>query len=191
MFEIDLTKRYGILISGGLDSAILLALLLKQQPAINIQPYTIPKHDGSSLYVNTIITHLNNKYNTNLAQTIYVGDPDVHHRQQSTTAIVEIFNQYPVDVLFNALNKIPLELKDLPGAPQRTSRSDDPKIALPFADMLKTEILQLMYNNDLEDLVELTHSCTERQMTRCRQCWQCTERAWAFAQLNRLDKGTF
>ena len=191
MFEIDLTKKYGILISGGLDSAVLLALLLKHYPTINIQPFTIPKHDGASLYVNNIIAHLNEKFKTNLSKTIYVGDPDAHHRQQSTTAVIEIFNKHPVDILFNALNKNPPELNDLPGAPQRTTKSDTHMIVLPFVDMLKTEILQLMYNNNLEDLIELTHSCTERQMTRCHQCWQCTERAWAFAQLNKLDKGTF
>lgn len=191
MFEIDLTKKYGILISGGLDSAVLLALILKQYPTVQMQPFTIPKHDGASLYVNNIIAHLNEKFKTSLPKTIYVGNPDAHHRQQSATAVVEIFNKYPVDILFNALNKNPPELNSLPGAPQRTTKSDNPKIVLPFVNMLKTDILQLMYDNNLEDLIEITHSCTERQMTRCSQCWQCTERAWAFSQLNKLDKGTF
>ena len=191
MFDIDLTKKYGIMLSGGLDSAVLLGLILKHYPKINIIPFTIPKHDGAKLYASDIVSHLNSKYGTTVPSPIYVGDPNVYHRQQSTTAVIEIFNKHFPDFLFNALNRIPDELANLNGAPQRDKESANPKIILPFAHMLKTEILELMYANDLEDLVELTHSCTERQMTRCGQCWQCTERAWAFAQLNKLDKGTF
>lgn len=191
MISISPNASYGILLSGGLDSAILLGLLVKQNPNIKLQPFTINKVDGAMMYANPIIEHINKKFDVALPATIVVGDPTVHHRQQSVTAVKDIFDNHAVDILFNALNRNPPELNDLPGAPQRTTKSDDSRVVLPFVDMLKTEILQLMYDNNLEDLIEITHSCTERQMTRCGQCWQCTERAWAFSQLNKLDKGTF
>lgn len=191
MFDIDLSKKYAVLISGGLDSAVLLALILKHYPTIQIQPYTIPKHDGASLYVNDIIAHLNEKYSTNVPKTIYVGNPDAHHSQQSLTAVVDILNNYPVDYLYNGINRNPAELDPLPGAPKRATKSPNAKVIFPFVDMLKTEILQLMYDNDLADLDKITHSCTERKTERCNTCWQCTERAWAFKQLNKQDRGTF
>lgn len=191
MFSIDPTKKYGIMLSGGLDSAILLGLILKQYPNINIIPFTIPKYDGAKEHARNVVAHLNLKFKTTITSPIHVGDPNVYHRQQSTTAVIEIFNKYFPDFLFNALNRIPEELSSVKGAPQRDKQSTNAKIILPFASMLKTEILELMYANELEDLTEITHSCTELQTTRCRQCWQCQERAWAFAQLNKLDKGTF
>lgn len=190
MFDIDVSKKYGILLSGGLDSAILLALILKYYPNINIQPFTIPKHDGASLYVNNIIAHLNNKCNTSIGNTIYVGNPNVYHRLQSTTAIMDIFKNHSIDFIFNALNKNPQELENVNGAPNRIKKSEHPRFILPFVDLTKDKILSMMYDHNLEDLIDITHSCTEQQTSRCNKCWQCQERQWAFKQLNKIDTGT-
>ena len=188
-FSVELTKTHGILLSGGIDSAILLYLLIKSNPLIQIQPFTINKRDGAYLYADPIIDHFNSKFNLSIPKTIVVGDPTVHHRQQSTTAVREIFEKYPVDYLYIGLNKNPPELANLPGAPHRSTRSTDPRIVFPFVDLYKHHILEFMYANGQEDLIDITHSCTEQQHGRCNQCWQCTERAWAFKQLAKTDTG--
>jgi 7-cyano-7-deazaguanine synthase in queuosine biosynthesis len=92
--------------------------------------------------------------------------------------------------LFIGINQNPPELDSLPGAPDRDKKSNDPKIIFPFVDMYKDQILQLMYENDQEDLIDITHSCTEQQVGRCNRCWQCQERAWAFRRHNKQDTGT-
>jgi len=176
-------KSYGIMLSGGLDSAVLLYLIINQQPSVKLQPFTIDKTDGSSLYVNKIIDHFNKKFNTSIPYTIYVGDPTAHHRLQSTTAVIDIFNNYSVDYLFNGINQNPLELNDLPGAPKRDKESKDARIIFPFVNLLKTDILKIMFKEKQDDLIHITHSCTEQKIGRCDVCWQCTERAWAFSQL--------
>lgn len=187
--DLDLSKNYGIMLSGGLDSSVLLYLLIRKNPNIKIQPFTIPKKDGAMLYVNSIIDHFNQKFDLNIPHTITVGDPDAYHRYQSSTAIKEIFEKYQIDFIFNALNKVPKELADVPGVPIRTSKSDHSKIILPFVDLYKTDILKIMFNERQEDLMTLTHSCTEQTDRRCGSCWQCQERSWAFKQLNRQDIG--
>jgi hypothetical protein len=189
LINTDPNSSYGILLSGGLDSAILLYLLVSVNPDIKIQPFTIAKSDGAALYADPVIEHFNNKFKLKIPNTIIVGDPTVHHRQQSTTAVKEIFVSYPVDFLFIGINTNPPELNSLPGAPSRDTKSNDPRIIFPFVDMYKDQILALMYQNQQEDLVNITHSCTEQRYNRCNQCWQCTERAWAFTQLNKEDTG--
>jgi len=189
MITTDNSKQYGIMLSGGLDSAILLYLLLKNNPNINLQPFTIPKFDGAALYAGPIVDYYNKLFSTNIPQPILVGDPSVHHRQQSKVAVAYIFNNHPVDTLFVAINQNPSELDQLPGAPQRDKKSDNPKIAFPFVDMHKDQILKIMYDEGQEHLIDITHSCTEQQIGRCGQCWQCTERNWAFSQLNKIDTG--
>jgi len=183
-------KQYGLLLSGGIDSAVLLYLLIKSNPSINLQPFTIPKTDGAYLYADPVIEHFNRKFLLNIPKTIQVGDPTVYHRQQSATAVKEIFDKHPVDYLFVGINQNPPELDSLPGSPQRAKSSPNPRVIFPFVDLYKHNILEFMYNNDQADLIDITHSCTEQQQGRCNRCWQCTERAWAFKQLGQTDTGT-
>ena len=190
LLTVDTTKQYGILLSGGLDSAILLYLLTSSNYGIKIQPFTIAKTDGACLYADPIIDHVNRKFNLSIPKTIVVGDPTTYHRLQSATAVKYIFKNYPVDYLYIGINQNPPELAKLPGAPERDTKSTNPKIVFPFVNMYKHNILELMYASDQEDLINITHSCTEQQHGRCNQCWQCTERAWAFKQLDKQDTGT-
>lgn len=183
-------ETHGILLSGGIDSAILLYLLIKTNPNIQIQPFTIAKKDGAYLYANPIIDHFNKKFDLKISQTIVVGDPTVYHRLQSTTAVREIFKKYPVDYLYIGLNRNPPELANLPGAPVRDTKTSNPRIVLPFVDLYKHNILEFMYADGQEDLINITHSCTEQSIGRCNQCWQCNERAWAFEKLNKIDTGS-
>lgn len=185
----DKTTNYGILLSGGLDSAILLYLLVCVNPEIKIQPFTIAKTDGAALYADPVIEHFNKKFNLSIPKTILVGNPTVHHRQQSTTAVKDIFANHPVDYLYIGINQNPPELADLNGAPVRDTKSTDPRIIFPFVDLYKHNILEFMYAHNQEDLADITHSCTEQSVGRCNNCWQCTERAWAFKQLDTIDTG--
>jgi hypothetical protein len=183
-------KTYGILLSGGIDSAILLYLLIKDTPKIALKIFTIPKKDGAALYADPVINHFNSKFGLELPNTILVGDPNAHHRMQSTTAVVDIFNKHPVDYLFIGINKNPPGLDRSPYAPRRNKKSDNPKIIFPFVDMHKDQMLQIMFDEGQDDLVNITHTCTEQSYGRCNKCWQCQERAWAFTQLGKEDTGS-
>lgn len=186
--------KYGILLSGGLDSAVLLASVLKTYTAKgclpNIQPFTIPKHDGSEMYINDIIKYMNTRFLINLPSTILVGDPNIDHDKQSRSAIIDILNCYSdIDYIFIGLTKNPpVKLKGL--EPIRKIYNPTKKIICPFKDFYKTFIVNLVYQEGWEELLNITHTCTEQKIGRCNKCWQCNERAWAFNQLNKIDTGT-
>jgi len=179
----------GILLSGGLDSAVLLYLLIKDNKNLKIQPFTIPKKDGAYLYADPILDFYNKKFNLDIPRTIKVGDPNAHHSQQNISAVTEIFTNYQIDKIFIAINAIPEELKNYPGAPQRAKKSSDYRIVFPFVNLIKNEILSIIFEHNLKELIPLTHSCTEQTVGRCNICWQCTERKWAFNQINEIDIG--
>jgi hypothetical protein len=119
----------------------------------------------------------------------------VHHAQQSTRAVEQIFKQYPtIEVIYFATNQNPLQNFDYSPYPQgsypnRVKTSPHPKILMPFIEMYKDEILKIVFDNNQEELLQLTHSCTEQKTGRCGQCFQCNERAWAFCQLDKTDPG--
>lgn len=184
------------MLSGGLDSALLLYLLLRADKNINIQPFTIAKADGSYLYVREILNYFENQFNIKLAETVIVGDPTAHHTAQSKTAVVEILEKHQdVDYIYFATNQNPVndfDYSNYPDGsfPDRVLESPHPKILMPFIKMYKDEILKLAFDYGQEKLLNLTHSCTEQKTGRCGQCFQCNEREWAFRKLNQIDTGT-
>lgn len=187
-FNLQSDKQYGIMLSGGLDSAVLLALILLENKDINIQPFTIPKHDGALLYINAIIAHINATCQVELPRTITVGNQNLPHAEQGPSAVREIKQKYNVDQLFFGSNQNPPII--LEGLNPIRIKTDDASIVCPFFDLYKTDIVKLAVEHDLQDLFNITHSCTEQQVGRCNQCWQCRERAWAFNELNLVDTGT-
>lgn len=186
--------KYGLLLSGGLDSAILFYLMLKDGLSNGFFPdikiFTIPKHDGSELYIQDIIFFMSQQFDIAVSSTTLVGDPNAPHWEQSKTAVIEILNTH-LDVDFIVLGTNQNPPVTLPGtAPNRVTQSEHPKVLLPFIDLYKTDILSVVYDENITGLINITHSCTEQKIGRCNKCWQCNERAWAFAQLNKQDTGT-
>lgn len=193
MIDIRPNTKYGIMLSGGLDSAVLMYLILKefvlQGHAPNLQPFTIAKSDGASLYVGNIVQYMRQAFTIDLPDPIIVGNPTVHHSKQGISAVIEIRAKHRyIDKLFFGSNQIPPD--ELPGTAPKRLVDNTGFIIMPFWNFYKTEIINLALQNNIQELFNITHSCTEQQIGRCNQCWQCNERAWAFKELSLLDTGT-
>jgi len=60
----------------------------------------------------------------------------------------------------------------------------------PFAKLLKTEILELIYELELEFILENTaNDCEHSSLDDVCEYFQCNERRWAFKMLNKHDDG--
>lgn len=183
LHSIKSTDRIGIMLSGGMDSALLLYLLAKNVD--NIVPFTVPKTDGAKHYVGPIVDWVNQRLSKQIIQPKFIGNPSAYHENIINLALKLIENEY--DILYFAGNSYPKDI--LPNGPNRFRRNN-PKHCQPFFDLYKTDILQAYVEHDIMDLLELTHTCTELEFGRCNICWQCRERIWTFEQLNIIDTGT-
>jgi hypothetical protein len=183
LHSIKSTDRIGIMLSGGMDSALLLYLLAKNVD--NILPFTVPKTDGAKHYVGPIIDWVNQRLNKQITQTKFIGNQSVYHEHIINLALKSIENEY--DILYFAGNSYPKDI--LPNGPNRIRRNN-PKHHQPFFDLYKTDVVQAYVEYDIMDLLKLTHTCTELEFGRCSNCWQCNERSWAFKKLNLTDIGT-
>lgn len=177
------TDLIGIMLSGGMDSALLLYILANNLNN-EIIPFTVAKTDGAKHYVGSIVEWVNNKLNKKIKEPTIIENPLAHHSQIINSAINSIENKY--DVLYFAGNSYPIDI--LPNGPNRTRRTN-PRHIQPFFDLYKTDIIQAYVDYNIMDLVLLTHTCTELEFGRCNLCWQCKERQWAFMQLNLNDNG--
>lgn len=175
------TDKIGVLLSGGMDSALLLYLLAVHTPN-ELCCFTVKKHDGADFYVDRIVDWINSRLNTNISYSLRVGNPNLHHEKIIVNALYLIKNE--CDVFYLAGNSYPADV--LPDGPRRV-KTDGNRVRQPFFDCYKTDILRSYIEYDIIELLTYTHTCTEQSRGRCRVCWQCKERSWAFTELGMID----
>lgn len=195
--DIQPNTNYGVLLSGGIDSAVMLYLIIKAfkeaNIELNLKIFVIEKSDGSYMYVEDIINWMNNRYGITLPTAIAVGDPNVINPMINRSALQDIFENKFKDMtyVFVGLNQNPPEPFKMPGRyPRRPHNAPLPnRSPMPFLNLYKTHIIDLVFEHELEELLDLTHTCTEQRIGRCNVCFQCNERIWAFQQLGYRDTG--
>ena len=129
------------------------------------------------------------KYKVKLTEPIFVGDINVAHNLQGTSAVNEIRDKHRfIDYTFFGSNKIPPVI--IEGLAPKRIGIEEKDLIFPFYHLYKTDIIQLAETYQLTELYNLTQTCTENHIQRCNMCWQCKERLWAFKQLNINDTGT-
>lgn len=203
-FILEQDKKYGLMLSGGLDSAILSYLILltyrRRGWGANVQPFTMRKTNERIDTANTVVDYLRSKFpEFSIPYTIPISDPAIHHRDQGVLAWKEVQEKYKdIDYVFYASNKVPdwnydNYLKDergLPvGRPER-SKGEGGIVYLPFLHLYKYHTVDLIIEYQQEEIFMFSRSCTQSvEGPRCGKCFHCRERAWGFSSLNQLDPG--
>ena len=182
-------KKFGFFISGGFDSAVLLYIccLIRQQENLpsHFEIVTVPRHDDSRLHSARIVEWMNNKFNIDLTTSI-VGNPDLHHSKQVWSGTTVVWNKLDYLLYGDTINP-----PTLPNGPVRALENFWPnKVIRPFIRACKDNVVQLAIELELNELMKISHTCTESKTLRCNICWQCRERAWAFEVNNYKDPGT-
>lgn len=180
-------ERVGVFVSAGTDSTLLLFLLLRENITAKKQLtlFCIPKHDGAADYIHACVNAVCERVGAQRPPLFFVGNPDWDHTYIVQRAWGEVATRGIVDKIFLADNIPPKA--HLPGLQPIRGRSTDPKICQPFFEKTKDELIALYYEHEIEDLLKLTHTCTEQREGFCDKCWQCSERAWAFERLGKTD----
>jgi hypothetical protein len=186
-------KRIGVMLSGGADSALLLYMIAKEQFLHNtdhdIIPLTIARSDGAVLYSPGIVNYVNKFFGMNIPQPVQIGKPDLPHKDVVRLGVVAAFAKHKLDYVYLGETQLPPD-PVLGVYPVRSQQSPHQQVILPFVDLYKTHVIDMYYTLRQEELLKLTHSCTERTVWRCDECFNCSERAWAFNKLNRTDPGS-
>ena len=196
-------KTVAISMSGGADSTMLCFLLLntiqKQDLNITIQPYngydiSVP---SDSAGLPDIIDYLqkqfpNIKLNWPISCVYNTQEQDI--KNTYIRPLIETLCKHNVvDEVIQAVCLGP------PEATQESFIGDDyfrrpgyalweevaqPKNHAPFVDVDKRFIIQCYTDFNVQDLLELTNSCT-RAIGNCGECWWCQERNWAIQEASK------
>ncbi len=192
MLDINISvdaKRIAILYSGGADSTLLYYLvatyLIKQRNDTQLDLLIVDRHNkpierAVNLY-NTVKEKINDQ--SSQLKIITVPNDTPSHLQVIKTVEQEQDNY---DVILWGVNQYP---DDTTIRPQRAFTvdfdrySDHPKLKLPFANLKKSNIIEMFVELGLEDILHSTHSCGRPGLIPCGECFNCRERIWAYKKL--------
>jgi hypothetical protein len=189
--KLTLHRRIGVLVSGGLDSALLYYLIKKltlSDDRYSVMPYTITRNDGSSRHAQPVIDYVHEilgieqQYSTRLE----IDQPD--SELQVAAGMRELHKTNRNRIYIGIIQT--LEEHALHGVPKPYVPINSEMFNYPLKDLTKDHIVQLIIRLGLEKLFTLTHSCVYDIDIPCGVCNRCNERAWAFRQLGLNDPGT-
>jgi 7-cyano-7-deazaguanine synthase in queuosine biosynthesis len=189
--NIDVYPEYkvtNILFSGGMDSTILLYLLAKKIHQNNYDIKIICNAFGSSRTKKNlipIIDYIKNKFSINIQLV------KIRKLQLIRDIVKNILDLYG-GVVYSGCNKVITDkftpTKYIPNdtPPVRGPAYNDFHLR-PFINMDKVELMNIYIQEDILDLLKITHSCGTMAETHCGECYFCMERIWAANSLNIKD----
>jgi 7-cyano-7-deazaguanine synthase in queuosine biosynthesis len=181
-------KRIGVLVSGGMDSALLYYLLVKlnveQGFTHKITPYTIIREQGSIEYAQPIVDYVNNLFGIATSTIEIVGDNTLAENQQVESGCVDVLKKS--NLIYLGLIE-ELEVHTIGWRPPIKWKESENRL-YPFKDLNKSHLVDLIFQFKQEKLFELSHTCN-LPGPRCGACNGCNERRWGFEQMGYADPG--
>lgn len=179
----------GILLSGGLDSTLLLILLQLESEKKNFKmtAFNVENNNGYEVHCRQILSHP-------FFKTVQFV-PNVPNSNDYSgiirDGIAHVLKQEHLDLVYLGINKNPDFFHE--GKPVRRTAEElavYKKLRYPFLNLQKDRIVEIfcqIEDNLKLNILKLTHSCTEKASGQCGHCFQCVERKWAFEKNNRVD----
>ena len=178
--------RIGILVSGGIDSALLYFLLLKENHLLGnpytITPYTILRKEGSRNYALKVINHINTIVGLPQQELSIVGNNTLPEIQQVDSGVMEI--QLSNDFVYVGV----IESREEHSIGwYRHNFQESERIKYPLRNLQKSHVIDLIYQFNIESVLPLTHSCAIDEINLCGYCNGCHERVWGFTEIGKID----
>jgi 7-cyano-7-deazaguanine synthase in queuosine biosynthesis len=189
--KLTLYRRIGVLVSGGLDSALLYYLIKKltlTDDRYSVIPYTIIRNDGSSRYAQPVIDYVHEILGIEQQHSTKIDIDEADSELQVVAGMRELRNTDRNLIYIGIIQT--LEEHALHDVPKPYVPINSELFKYPLKDLNKAHIVQLIVQLGLEKLFTLTHSCVYDIDTPCGDCNRCNERAWAFTQIGLIDPST-
>lgn len=176
-------KNIGVLVSGGIDSAITYYLLTKlnieNNNIFNITPYTILRKEGSKKYALPIINYVQKKFNLPITDLNVVGDNTLPEIQQVDSGVNDIFNKGADFVYLGIISARDEHRVNW----SKFKFAETVRKKYPLLNLEKSHVIDLYIQHNLLDLLEMTYSCAIDEINACNSCNGCNERNWGLKEM--------
>lgn len=175
-------NRIGVLISGGIDSALLYYLMLKENLDTGnkfiITPYSMMRKEGSKYFAIKVTEYVNSLFNISTEKLNIVGDNSLEEIKQVSSAVDDVLKENDF-VYLGIIEAQPQHLVNW----ATLNFKETINRRYPFLTLNKSHIIDLVINLNLTHLFSITHSCAINEEVPCNNCNGCNERSWGFEQL--------
>jgi len=198
--KIQSIKNIGVFLSGGLDSAALLCLIisdLKSKNALNdfkIICFTVDKGEGQVCYATNVINEVSAMFNVAIEHIVFLNEGFTSRPGRIGKDTYEKISNYTTNILFyQGINNVPpSDVKVFNSSFEgyivtEVSVLGKNTMLFPFLNLHKPQIIDIIYKLNCESVIQYTQTCTERSLGRCGVCYWCEERAWGFEMLKKQD----
>lgn len=199
-YELDFTipkvDNVGIFVAGGLDSAILLCLIIEELNRTNrntpIHIWTCDKPPDPKNAAR-IVKIIGEEYNRELIyhDNFSVSDEAKANGVFDFQSTRDAYSQFDSIELYMAANNSweKTQWADLITHNNPTlswSYPEEPHVTYPFLNMLKAQMIDIFYKLNKEHLMQYTYSCSKKEHPRCNRCYSCIEAATGFSELGKI-----
>lgn len=176
-------KHPALFFSGGVESALL--YYFYSNTDIDLTLYVINRRNNPVLKAVSVYNEINKTASYPKKLIIhpipelksYEEIPFLYNASvENHDVIIYGGNKFPDDPSIKPINESQYDLVKL---------AQDPFAYAPFIELDKSEIIKFYYDNGIEHILEITHSCGSNEKVPCKKCFNCKEREWAF---NKLEK---
>ena len=193
--------KIGVCLSGGLDSAALLCLILTELKNTNmlelipVTCFTVIKNDGATFYADRLVRKVREKFGCQIEHVTNIGNPHVNKFPSLVDAGVmrHLTHLKKNMIYYVGMNLPPLGLTEFNNSSLALHSqifAMNNHLVAPFLNMHKPQLIDILYKLNCDDLIQYTHSCVMQPVGHCDNCFSCEERAWGFDQLGLIDPGT-
>jgi hypothetical protein len=197
IFSIPPVDKVGIFVSGGLDSAAMLSLIItelkntERLETVPITAFTVEKPTGEPLYSTRILDLYRKEFSININHVNNIENSKEANlkSRMDYNVILQICNDFNGLVYLSGNNMPEPSIKQFKGS-LGFKYPISSLYQLPFLDLLKPQMIDILYKLKSEFVIPYAHSCSRQFVERCNSCYSCEERAWGFEQLGLLDPET-
>lgn len=185
--DLPAASKIGVLVSGGVDSALLYYLLLyiKQQTnsPVEITPIVIHRKEGSKYFARPIVERINQLFDIS-KKPKQLGNTMLPEPEQVASAVRHAFSLLQLETVYvGVISNRDEHLIGFDPIPIVEHHS----VQIPFRDLEKSHVIDIYYQLGLEHLLPFTHSCDQQETVACGLCNGCRERIWGFNQIGKQD----
>jgi 7-cyano-7-deazaguanine synthase in queuosine biosynthesis len=196
--------KIGVYLSGGLDSAALLCLIIEELKqvglldTIQVLCFTVDKGEGQVQYAVNVVKEVEHLFNISLEHIIFANERFTNRPGRIGQDTYKKISEYTENIiLYQGINNTPPPEvvtfnSTFEGYGNIKSMTIYSKTLLfPFLNLHKPQIIDILYQLNCSSVIKHTQTCTERSAGNCGVCYWCEERAWGFNMLEKIDPAKF